>query len=94
MKQTQRQRIINVLIENREQGLNSYFATYQMRIKQAPTRIWEIKKEGYRIITIPQKDGSVNWILEAYPPKVVKTYEFEGANAKVTEKTIRENLLN
>lgn len=79
-KLTQRQRILNELIDLKEVGLNSYYATYDLRIKQAPTRIWELKKEGFVIETKSNKDGSVNWTLIAHPPKIVKTYIDKGNN--------------
>ncbi len=59
--------------ELKEKGfVNSFVATYQMRIKQAPTRISEIKKEGFLIKSIPQSNGSVNWVLEAEPKPIIK----------------------
>lgn len=63
---TQRQKILDRLKEGK---LNSYVATYDMRIKQAPTRIRELKDEGYKISSTPKKDRSVDWELEELPLK-------------------------
>ena len=54
MKQTQQERL---LIELKKGRVNSYFATYNMRIKQAPTRIKELRQQGYQInsITLPER---------------------------------------
>lgn len=43
--------------------LNSYEATFQMRIKQAPTRVKELREIGYNIISRPKRDRSVDWVL-------------------------------
>lgn len=69
-KNTQQQVIIKYLQEHSE-GLNSYIATYSVlypeiypkKIKQAPTRIKELKVKGYSIAPVRNKDRSVNWIL-------------------------------
>ena len=66
MRRTQRQRILDRL---KEGPLNSYEATFEMRIKQAPTRIKELKEEGYKIISTRQKDRSVDWELAELPLK-------------------------
>ena len=92
MKLTQQQIILNALTENKEQGLNSYTATYDLRIKQAPTRIKELKEAGYIIHSTPQKNRSVTWVLEAYPPKVVKHYSFDGNSAVQTEEIVQLRL--
>jgi hypothetical protein len=60
MMETQQKRILDRL---REGGLNSYIATYEMRIKQAPTRIKELKEAGYKIVSRRRKDRSVDWLL-------------------------------
>ena|SRR5258706_16217458 len=72
---TQQQKLLNAM-KNRPMGVNSFLATYQMGIKQAPTRIRELKEQGYNIISHVNKDRSVNWILAntSYrPPKKGKT---------------------
>jgi hypothetical protein len=60
---SQRNKLLNKLKE--EGRVNSYFATYQMKIKQAPTRIYELRAMGYNITRLPKSDGSVDWELEA-----------------------------
>ena len=93
MRITQKQRILNELIERKSSGLNSYSATYDMRIKQAPTRIRELREDGYEIRSITQRDGSVNWVLEAYPPRVVKNYRYEGNKAIEMEQIVQERIM-
>ena len=93
-KISQRQKLLNMLMENKELGVNSYDATYKYSIKQAPTRIFELKEQGFEITKTDNKDGSVNWVLEAYPPKVVKDYRFEGNKAIITERVVQERLSN
>lgn len=64
IKNTQQQ----ILLSQLKQGsVNSYFATYSLRIKQAPTRIKELKEAGYQIISKPNKDRSVDWRLVGSP---------------------------
>jgi hypothetical protein len=60
MKPTQQQTILKRL---KDGPLNSYEATFQLRIKQAPTRIKELRQQGYSIISRPRKDRSVDWVL-------------------------------
>jgi len=76
---TQRNRILERLKEGQ---LNSYEATYEMRIKQAPTRIKELKDRGYNITSVPNKDRSVTWVLDYQEPKP-KQYIFENGVAKL-----------
>lgn len=61
--QTQKQRLLEALKNAGTSGVNSFFATYSMSIKQAPTRIRELKDLGFDIKSISKKDGSVNWVL-------------------------------
>jgi len=72
MKETQRSKILKVLKEGR---LNSYTATYNMKIKQAPTRIKELKELGYKILSLRNKNRSVDWILVGLPLEN-KAYKF------------------
>jgi hypothetical protein len=65
-KPTQRQRILDRL---KKGSLSSYDATYEMGIKQAPTRIKELKDMGYVIFSLRQKDRSVIWSLVRGPEK-------------------------
>ena len=97
-KPTQQERILNAL-KIRPNGLNSYVATYEMKIKQAPTRINELRNKKYNIVSVPNSDGSVNWILNGTIKEEVKpTYkwEFEDGIAKqvlVNQEPIQQNLL-
>lgn len=63
---TQRDRILKEIKDRGQKGLNSYFATFALGIKQAPTRVRELKDAGYKFKTIGNPDRSVNWILENY----------------------------
>lgn len=56
----QKQIILNRL---KKGSVNSYELTYQLSIKQAPTRIHELKKMGYNIDSIFKANGSVDYIL-------------------------------
>ena len=60
---TQQQKILNIL---KIKGLNSY--EYRMQFIQLPVRIKELKARGYNIISRPEKNRSVTYILS---PKVV-----------------------
>jgi hypothetical protein len=55
------------LLDKMEQDgfVNSYYATYTMGIKQAPTRIYELKKLGHNIQADTKKDGSVDWFINS-----------------------------
>lgn len=60
---TQRNRILDYLkIHGR---LNSYYATYSLNIKQAPTRVRELRDMGYAITSKPEPDRSVTWVLDS-----------------------------
>lgn len=61
----------DILLNELKKGkVNSYRATYDLRIKQAPTRIKELKQQGYTIISYPKKDRSVDWELLGAPKEV------------------------
>lgn len=53
---TQRRRILQLLVES-PAGVSSFDLTYTLRpgIKQAPTRIFELKRQGFRIESIPYR---------------------------------------
>ena len=59
---TQRETIIKKLQDAGERGVTSYAFTYDYQIKQCPTRIFELKKLGFNIISKPYKN-SVRYIL-------------------------------
>ena len=58
---TQREQILKALQNG---PLNSYTATYDLHVKQAPTRIKELKEQGYTIESITKPNRSVDWILK------------------------------
>lgn len=60
---TQKNLILSLLKENGNKGLNSYDADYTHHVKQAPTRIHELKQDGHLIVARNNPDKSVNWIL-------------------------------
>ena len=82
--QTQQQKLLKLLKEAGNSGLNSFDATYIHGIKQAPTRKDELIKQGYSITSSPMlPNRSVNWILDFIPEdkKTKKFIGFEGNNA-------------
>ena len=56
---TQRNKIIKLLQEAGERGVRSFTLTYVHNIKQAPTRVYELKKLGFNIISKPYKNSVV-----------------------------------
>jgi len=58
---TQHQKILEIL--KRTGGMNSY--AYRMEFIQLPVRIRELKQMGYNIISKPNVNRSVTYILEA-----------------------------
>ena len=56
------------ILERLKQGkLNSYEATHTMRVKQAPTRVKELREAGYKISSVTLPDRSVDWYLDELP---------------------------
>ncbi len=53
MKTTNHQQIIQLLKRTGSVGISGYDLTYKYGIKQAPTRIFELKEKGYLIQTKP-----------------------------------------
>lgn len=77
-KETQRQKVLRLLKEAGQSGINSHDLTYIHGIKQAPTRVQELEAEGYNILaTPPLENRSVNYILNYIPPEL-KTRKFIG----------------
>jgi hypothetical protein len=68
-KTTQQERLLKELYRGK---VNSYSATYSMQIKQAPTRIRELREKGYNITSITKPDRSVDWVLNGIPKEEVK----------------------
>lgn len=84
LKETQRQKILRLLKEAGQSGVNSHDLTYIHGIKQAPTRVHELEAEGYLITTTPPLENrSVNYILDYEPEHLRKPlrYEFIGDKA-------------
>jgi len=61
--QNQRQRILELLRQSGNDGVNSYDLTFKFGVKQAPTRIRELKDEGLIIKSRRRRDKSVDYIL-------------------------------
>ena len=99
MKQTQKQILLNLLKQNGRAGVNSYDADYIYHIKQAPTRIFELRQLGHSIVARTNKNKSVNWILTNYfetsQPTLEKTieWEFDGNVARIKTQPKQEKLL-
>lgn len=81
MKKTQQQKILQLL---KKGTVNSYALTYEYRIKQAPTRISELKDQGYNIISSPLKpDRSVDYSLVLKgEKKPIYDWDFSTGNAR------------
>lgn len=62
MKLTQQQTILKLLQES-PNGVNSYDLTFIHSIKQAPTRIKELKEKGYLIKSSRNRNASVTYHL-------------------------------
>lgn len=63
MYNTQQKKVLALLQNAGNAGVNSYDLTYTHRIKQAPTRISELKEQGYIIKSQQNKNRSVTYIL-------------------------------
>lgn len=79
----QRQKILKLLKEAGALGVNSYGVARDLAL-QLPTRIYELKREGYDITAIAKPDKSVDYILNKEPesPKKIISWEFEGNVAR------------
>lgn len=60
---TQRAKVLALLQTAGSSGINSYDLTYKYAVKQAPTRIKELKEQGHYIFTKRNKNRSVSYIL-------------------------------
>lgn len=58
---SQQDKILNLL--KTKGSVNSFDLTYIYGIKQAPTRIKELRNQGYTIISKPAKNKSVQYFL-------------------------------
>ncbi len=59
--------IKRILARLKKGKLNSFDVTYEMRIKQGPARVQELRLMGYKILSIPKRDRSVDWKLVGAP---------------------------
>lgn len=77
-KETQQQKILRLLQEAGQQGVNSHDLTYIHSIKQAPTRIHELEKMGYLISTLTGfRNRSVQYVLEYVPEALRKPIRYD-----------------
>lgn len=76
--QTQKEKIIALLQEN-PAGINSFGIARELAL-QLPTRIFELKRKGYQIVSTPKSDGSVDYTLQGTPTVERKRigFRFEG----------------
>ena len=77
-KLTQQEKLLTLLRENKESGVNSF--TYHYISYRLAARVFELRKKGYNILTKDEKDGSATYILlsEPYIPKpIIPQYEFD-----------------
>lgn len=72
---TQEDRLLEAIKEAGLKGYNSFDADYRLHIKQAPARLFGLKRRGYIFITKINPDKSVNWILAHQPSKERKKTE-------------------
>lgn len=81
-KETQKEKILRLLTEAGQTGINSFGIARDLAL-QLPTRIFELREQGYEIISIDQPDGSVNYVLYGLEQKKTDfKWVFEGATAK------------
>jgi len=62
---TQQDKVLQLLKASGSRGVNSYDLTYLHAIKQAPTRISELKEQNHRIFSRTEKNRSVTYILQS-----------------------------
>lgn len=63
----QQDKILALLQNAGTVGVNSYDLTYKHSCKQAPTRIKELREQGYAIVSKKNLNRSVNYILLGTP---------------------------
>lgn len=66
---TQRQFIIKKLQDAGQSGVSSYEFTFEHHIKQCPTRIHELRKLGFNIISKPFKNSVIYVLANSMPSK-------------------------
>lgn len=80
---TQRNKVLDLLLEAGTRGVNSHDLTYIFSIKQAPTRVKELREAGYNIVSETLPNKSVQYVLDGVPLKDRPfRYVFEGNTAR------------
>lgn len=80
---TQKNKTLDLLLEAGTRGVNSHDLTYIYSIKQAPTRVKELKEQGYNITSQALPNKSVQYVLDGVPVKDRPfRYVFEGNTAR------------
>jgi hypothetical protein len=67
MYNNQRNKVLELLQNAGANGINGYDLTYRHKIKQAPTRIFELREQGYAIESRKNPNKSVTYILLGSP---------------------------
>lgn len=70
---TQQQQVLDLLKMAGPLGVNSYDLTYKHSIKQAPTRVRELRLAGYQIKSRTQSNKSVTYVLLNSQPSMGST---------------------
>lgn len=72
---TQKERILDLLTEAGEKGINSFGVARDLSL-QLPARVWELRQLGHEIVSVDKPDGSVDYILygntEKHEPEFYK----------------------
>lgn len=68
---TQHEKIIILMQERGNRGINSFDARRELNIIQLPARVKELKAQGYLIVTRKNANKSVDYILLEEPKKDV-----------------------
>ncbi len=95
---TQNQELLQLLIERKVQGVNS-FEPFRNNHRQLPRMVNDLRKLGHNIVSLPNKDTSVTYVLTDSPitkqPEVSHNteYIFVGNRAIPTEAPRQEALL-
>lgn len=77
------QEIVLELLQTNER-VNSYDLTYKHSIKQAPTRVHELREKGYQIVSSqPLKNGSIDYFLVVDKPMIQEPVECQPKGNRV-----------
>ena len=78
LKETQQGKVLRLLKESGQAGVNSHDLTYIHGIKQGPTRVKELQEQGYIITSsAPLKNRSVIYVLDEIPQQLKKPVRYE-----------------